>query len=314
MLEIGCARRQLSITTDVNDFVPGINGFLHNAQNRRKSRPPHGNQWIVDEQFHTTVGFGVARMIIVELFRQKEFTLIAAILQARMSSSRFPGKVLEPILGRPMICRQLERVRQSRRLDAIIVATSTDPSDDPIARTVMSENVQCFRGDLDDVLDRVYRAALSTNSDHVVRLTADCPLVDARIIDALIDMHLAEQRDYSSNFLERRYPDGIDAEIISIEALEVAWRESTERSDREHVTPYLYRHSERFNLGSLRCKRDLAALRWTVDHREDLDFVTKVFGALYPESENFSMWDIVELLERRPELSEINSGLSQYAS
>ncbi|MGI9259317.1 MAG: cytidylyltransferase domain-containing protein, partial [Gammaproteobacteria bacterium] len=180
---------------------------------------------------------------------------------------------MEPILGRPMICRQLERVGQSERLDAVIVATSTDPSDDPIASTMMSENVPCFRGDLDDVLDRVYQAALASNVDQVVRLTADCPLVDARIIDALVEMHLAENRDYSSNFLDRRYPDGIDAEIVSIEALEVAWREATESSDREHVTPYLYRHPKRFNLGSLRCERNLAAQRWTVDHREDLDFV-----------------------------------------
>ncbi len=221
---------------------------------------------------------------------------------------------MEPILGRPLICRQLERIKHARRLDVVVVATSTDRSDDPIATAVTSESVKCFRGDLDDVLDRVYRAALSMNADHVVRLTGDCPLVDSRVVDALVDLHVAENRDYSSNFLDRRYPDGIDAEIVSIEALEIAWREATDSSDREHVTPFLYRNPARFSLGSLRCERNLAAKRWTVDHREDLDFVTKVFETLYPGSENFSMWDVVELLEQRPELNEINAGLSQYAS
>ncbi len=240
--------------------------------------------------------------------------MIAAILQARMSSSRLPGKVLKPILGRPMICRQLERIQKAGRLDAVVVATSTDRADDPIAMAVKSANVTCFRGDLDDVLDRVYHAALLVNADHVVRLTADCPLVDPRVIDTLVGLHLAENRDYSSNFLERRFPDGIDAEIVSMAALKIAWREASERSDREHVTPYLYRNSGKFNLGSLRCERDLAAHRWTVDYREDFDFVTKVFEKLYPESANFSMWDVLEMLERQPELSNMNSGISQHSS
>ena len=213
-----------------------------------------------------------------------------------------------------MICRQLERIQQAERLDTITVATSTDRSDDAIAAASAAANVECYRGDLDDVLDRVYRAAVSIEADHVVRLTADCPLSDARIVDALIELHLTEDRDYSSNFLDRRYPDGLDAEIMSIEALEIAWRESSKRSDREHVTPYLYADAERFSLGSLRCERNLAPLRWTVDHPEDLEFVTGVFALLYPKFPNFSMWDVVELLEQRPELGQINSGLSQYTS
>ncbi len=240
--------------------------------------------------------------------------MIAAVLQARMSSSRLPGKVLKPILGQPMICRQLERIQQATSLDSIIVATSSEPVDDPIVKAVAPLNIRCFRGSLDDVLDRFFRAAESSSADHIVRLTADCPLVDSRILDDVVETHLAESRDYTSNFLERRYPDGLDVEIATFRSLEQAWRESTLTADREHVTPFIYRQPGRFSLGSVRCDRDLAAQRWTVDHPEDLEFVTKVFEALYPESTNFSMWNVMELLERRPELEQINAALREYSS
>lgn len=240
--------------------------------------------------------------------------MIAAVLQARMSSARLPGKVLKPILGQPMICRQLERIRQAKHLDSIIVATSEQASDDPIVAAVDALDIGCFRGSLDDVLDRFYRAAASNRADHIVRLTGDCPLVDAQIVDEVIEKHLSEGRDYTSNFLERRYPDGIDVEVFTFQALEQAWQEAELTTDREHVTPFIYRQPERFSLGSLRCDQDLAALRWTVDHPEDLEFVTKVFEALYPDSGIFSMWNVLELLEHRPELAQINAARREYPS
>ena len=240
--------------------------------------------------------------------------MIAAILQARMSSSRLPGKVLEPVLGQPMICRQLERLQQATRLESIIVATSQQPIDDAIVNAVAALNVGCFRGSIDDVLDRFYQAAKSVAANHLVRLTGDCPLTDPRVVDAVIEKHLDESNDYTSNFLERRYPDGIDVEIMTLQSLEKAWLQAKLIPEREHVTPFIHQHPEKFKLGSLRCERNLADLRWTVDYPEDLELITKIFEALYPSKPDFSMWDVIEFLEQHPDLEQINAGRRDIAS
>jgi len=225
--------------------------------------------------------------------------LITAILQARMTSSRLPGKVLEPILGLPMLLRQIERIRKASRLDEIIVATSDQPSDDVIVQAVSSADVDCFRGSLDDVLDRIYQAAKASSPDHIVRLTGDCPLTDPEVIDDLVHQHLKENNDYTSNIVERSYPDGIDVEIMKSSALDQAWKNATRLSDREHVTPYLYRNPKLFSIGVMRCKQDLAELRWTVDNARDLSLIREIFARLYPENPDFSMWDVLELVEQQ---------------
>ena len=174
--------------------------------------------------------------------------MILGILQARASSRRLPGKVLKPILGRPMLERQIERLRRARRLDGLVVATSTDAGDDAIDALCRSLGVECFRGSLEDVLDRFYRAVLRHAPQSAVRLTADCPLADPAVIDRLVELHAAGGYDYTSNTLVRTYPDGLDAEVVALPCLEAAWREAALPSEREHVTPFIYNRPQRFRL------------------------------------------------------------------
>lgn len=229
--------------------------------------------------------------------------MIVGILQARTSSRRLPGKVLKAILGRPMLERQLERLRRVRRFDVLVIATSTDTTDDAIAALCGEMGIGCYRGSLEDVLDRFYRAASLANASTVVRLTGDCPLTDPGLIDSLVDLHLGSEDDYTSNTLKRSYPDGLDAEVMRMSCLEVAWREARLPSEREHVTPFIYRHPERFRLGNLAQQKDLSALRWVVDDPADFDFVASIYAALYPTKPSFGTDDILALLESRPELA-----------
>jgi spore coat polysaccharide biosynthesis protein SpsF len=230
--------------------------------------------------------------------------MILGILQARASSRRLPGKVLKPILGRPMLERQIERLRRARRMAALTVATSTDASDDPIAALCQSLTVECFRGSLDDVLDRFYQAALYASADTVVRLTGDCPLADPDEIDTVIQTHKREGYDYTTNALQpRRIPDGLDVEVIAMPCLEIAWREATLPSEREHVTPFIYNHPERFRFAWQDRPADLSRLRWVVDEPDDFAFVSAVYEALYPADPAFTTADVLALLERRPDIA-----------
>jgi spore coat polysaccharide biosynthesis protein SpsF len=223
--------------------------------------------------------------------------MILAVLQARMSSTRLPGKVLQPVLGQPMIARQLERLRRSRLIDELIVATSVDPSDDPLAQACGDLGVTVFRGDLQDVLSR-FCGVLEARpqATAMVRLTADCPLTDWTLIDALIERHLAQDADYTSNNLpERTWPHGLDAEIVRPAALLRAGREASDPYEREHVMPFLYRRPAEHRLVGLPRSPSLAHLRWTVDYPADLDFVRDVYARLYPANPAFLTDDIVAL-------------------
>lgn len=226
--------------------------------------------------------------------------MILAVLQARMSSSRLPGKVMRPILGRPMIARQLERLNACETLDRIVVATSLDPSDDPLAALCEQLGAPVFRGSLEDVLGRFQGAALAHGpADHVVRLTADCPLADPAVIDACVRLHLARGTAYTSNTLQRTYPDGLDVEVMAAGALAAACAEAADPYEREHVTPFLYRRPERFPIAQLTQARDLSAHRWTVDTAEDLAFVEAVFEALEPGRSGFGQEAVLGLPFRR---------------
>lgn len=233
---------------------------------------------------------------------------IVVVLQARFSSARLPGKVLMPLLGEPMLFRQIERVRRSRLIDRLIVATSQDVSDDRLAEMCRERQIDCFRGDLNDVLDRFYRAAAPHAPLHVVRLTGDCPLADPELIDKVIGFHLEGGFDYSSNTIRPTFPDGLDVEICRFAVLEQAWMEANLPSQREHVTPFMYQQPERFRLGGFTNVSDLSRLRWTVDEADDFELVAMIYDALYPHNPGFTTAEIVAYLDANPELVMINTG------
>jgi spore coat polysaccharide biosynthesis protein SpsF len=230
-----------------------------------------------------------------------------AILQARTSSSRLPGKVLCDLAGAPMLARQLERVARARLLDKIVVATSSDPSDDPLARLVGNLGFALFRGSLDDVLGRFVGAVAAHPAEHVVRLTGDCPLADPDVIDAVVAHHIANAVDATTNSVEPTFPDGLDVEVVRADVLRTAGTEASGPVEREHVTPFVYRHPERFSIQHYKGARDLSGMRWTVDEPADLEFASAVFAALLPSNPTFGMHDVLRLLAARPELAQINS-------
>lgn len=233
--------------------------------------------------------------------------MILAILQARVSSYRLPGKVLEPLLGVPMLLRQIERLQRAQKIDRLLVATSTEPSDDSIEKLCDAHGIECSRGKLNDVLDRFYQAARTANSEHIVRLTADCPLTDPALIDDVIDFYLNENYDYVSNAIEATFPDGLDVEVFRFSCLELAWREATLPSQREHVTPFIHQQPQRFRINHYKNLVDLSHLRWTVDEHKDFELVTKIYEALYPTNPDFSTQDILRLLDKHPELAHLNT-------
>ena len=234
-------------------------------------------------------------------------TKTAAVLQVRTGSSRLPGKALRLLAGAPMLERQIERVRRARRLDELIIATSTRGDDDPIAALCARVGVRCHRGSLEDVLDRVHAAAALAAPSHVVRLTGDCPLADPQLIDRVVAFCIEGGYDYASNTVEPTFPDGLDVEAMRFEALATAWREARLGSEREHVTPFLYKNAQRFRTGSFKAARDLSHLRWTVDEPDDLALAERIYGELYAQNPAFSTHDVLALLERIPELKTLNT-------
>ena len=234
--------------------------------------------------------------------------MILAIIQARMSSTRLPGKVLKPIVGRPMLDLQLERLKRARAIDRLVVATSDQADDDPIAALCEELGIGVFRGSLSDVLAR-YCGALQEfgPADHVVRLTADCPLADPDVIDGCIARHLASGADYTSNGVKRTFPKGLDVEVMTAAALVRAHRNATARDEREHVTMHIYRNQQTFKLAHYVQERQLGSLRWTVDTPEDLKMVTAVYQALYEDNPDFRQADILALIASHPEIAVINA-------
>ncbi|MFT4253643.1 MAG: glycosyltransferase family protein [Caulobacter sp.] len=230
--------------------------------------------------------------------------MIIAVLQARMSSTRLPGKVLADLVGAPMILRQIERLRRIPSLDRLVVATSEDASDDVLAETLEAAGVDLFRGPLDDVLARFAGAVAGfADDDLVLRLTADCPLADPDLIQRLLDHHRAVGADYSATtHPSRTYPIGLDAELTSAGLLRLAAREAADPYEREHVTPFFYRNPERFALDGVMQDADESAVRWTVDLPSDLAFVREVYGALYAANPAFTSDDVRALVAGREDL------------
>lgn len=230
--------------------------------------------------------------------------MVLAILQARMSSTRLPGKVMADLAGAPMILRQIERLNRAPSLRRIVVATSDQPSDDPLARAMEAAGVLVFRGPLDDVLGRFVGALDAFGpADIAARLTADCPLADPGVIEATVALREATGADYAANAGERRtFPKGLDVEVFRVAALRAAAAETRDPYDREHVTPFLYRRPERFALAFHDQAVDEGEVRWTVDRPDDLAFVRAVYEALYPDDPAFTSDDVRAFVRTRPDL------------
>ena len=235
-----------------------------------------------------------------------------AIIQARMASSRLPEKVLLDIAGQPMIVRVVERVKRASTIDRVVIATTTDPSDDPIKDLCEERGYICFRGNQFNVLDRYYRAAQLYNADIVVRITADCPMVDPVEIDHVAQVLLEEKADFAANRLpppwKRTYPIGLDIEVCTYKALERAWKEAERSEELENVMPYLYAEKGRFRTVVIDYEADFGHYRWTVDTREDLELARQVY-AHFDGNDDFSWLDVIDLYDRHPDLILINAGV-----
>lgn len=233
-----------------------------------------------------------------------------AILQARMGSTRFPGKVLADIGGRPMLGRMADRLERARTLAAIAVATTTDAEDDAVARYCDGRGLTCVRGHPTDVLDRFRLAAEQLSAEVIVRLTGDCPVIDPGLVDECVRTFLESEppADLVLNRLpwSRTYPIGLDTEVLSREVLETAWREATQPHQREHVVPYVYESLDRFRMIHLQAEADYGRYRWTVDTPEDLEVIRRVYQA-FGGRDDFDWREILALMEREPQLVEINA-------
>jgi spore coat polysaccharide biosynthesis protein SpsF len=266
---------------------------------------------------------------------------VAAIVQARMGSSRLPGKVLLDICGQAMLTRVVARVQRARAVADVIVATTTDGADEILAAFCKERHIECKRGSQFDVLDRYFQSARAIKAEVIVRITADCPVIDPELIDKIVELVIGDPSisaipaaktegpaiEFATNRLpppwQRTYPIGLDIEVCTFDALARAWHAATEPQQREHVMPYFYEGAQLswvgnqisvgtsprgFRIALLDCEEDLGSFRWTVDTPQDLEFIRQVYGH-FDGRDDFSWKEILELVRRRPELMQINAGV-----
>jgi len=234
---------------------------------------------------------------------------VLAIIQARMGSTRLPGKVLLSLEGKTVIEHVVERVKCAKLVDEVIVATSININNLPLIRVCAEKNIRVFCGSEEDVLDRFFQLAKLLVPAHIVRITADCPVIDPAIIDKIIATHFLENADYTSNTIDETYPDGLDIEIFTYKSLTQAWNEASLSSEREHVTPYIKKHPDLFLLKSIVSDINYADKRWTLDTELDFEFLRSIFNILYKKNHFFSMNDILHLIKKQPSLEKINSNI-----
>ena len=237
---------------------------------------------------------------------------VVTVIQARTGSTRLPNKVLRPLAGAPLLQRIVERVRAAELAGTVVVATTTEPGDDPIEALCAAADIACFRGHPLDLLDRHYRAGLAHGATAVVKIPSDCPLIDPRVIDRVLGHFLAHpgKFDFVSNLHPASYPDGNDVEVMTIDALATAWREASRPLEREHTTPYLWENPDRFRLGNILWERGLdysKSHRWTIDYEEDYQFIRAVYDALYPANPRFGLDDILAFVAANPNVAALNA-------
>ena len=232
---------------------------------------------------------------------------ILAIIQARISSTRLPKKVLLDLEGKTVLEHVVERVNRSKRISEVIVATTINSEDLEIVKLCSNKGIRVFCGSEDDVLDRFYQVAKLIKPKHIVRITADCPMIDPNVIDKTINLHLYQNSDYTCNTLNETFPDGLDVEIFTYEALEKAWKEAILTSEREHVTPYIRKHEEIFKISGLEKKQNLSKKRWTIDEYDDYKFLKVIFKNVYVKNSNFRMNDILKYLRKNPDVERMNN-------
>jgi spore coat polysaccharide biosynthesis protein SpsF len=234
-------------------------------------------------------------------------------VQARMGSTRLPGKVLKEVIGRPLLSYLIERLKRVKEADTLVILTTTQSEDDPIISLCEEESVPWFRGSEENVLERYFQAAKRREVDAIVRITSDCPLIDPKIVDQVIRTYKNSfpSYDFVSNSLERTFPRGQDTEIFSFQALEKAFLSAVNQEEKEHVTVYLYKHPELFKLKNVAHQPSLGNLRWTVDTPEDFKLICLILEKLYPSNPQFNMEDILQLLEKNPDWSLINAHIEQ---
>lgn len=238
---------------------------------------------------------------------------IVCIIQARMGSTRLPGKVLKKICGKTILEHDIDRLKRVKNIDQIVIATTTLEKDNAIVKEADRLNITYYRGSEEDVLSRYYYAAKENNADIVVRITSDCPLLDPEVTESTIQYYLnnKDNYDYVSNTLERTFPRGLDTEVFSFKSLEKAFNESVLIEDREHVTAYIYTNIDKFKLGCYKSESNYSLNRWTLDTNEDFILIKTIYDELYNKNKLFGMNDILELLEVRPEIFEINKEIKQ---
>jgi spore coat polysaccharide biosynthesis protein SpsF len=245
---------------------------------------------------------------------------ILIVIQARNNSTRLPGKIMLPLSGKPLLVRMAERVMSSRIPKEIVIATTTESSDDNIEELCIQNNLNCFRGHPSDLLDRHYKAGLEFGADVVVKIPSDCPLICPDVVDKVLKFFLenSDIYDFVSNLHPATFPDGNDVEIIPAEILKQAYNEAEKSFEREHTTPFIWERPERFRIGNVILESGLdfsMSHRFTIDYTEDYEFIKRVYDELYDEKKIFKLCDIMLLLERMPEIKKINevyAGVNWY--
>ena len=234
------------------------------------------------------------------------------IVQARMASTRLPGKVMLPVLGKTILALMIERLQMIQYQAVLVIATSVNPEDDIIEQEARLLNIPCYRGDQSNLLDRHYQAALLHKADVVLKIPSDCPLIDPRIIDQTLAYFFENTiaHDYVSNLHPATWPDGNDVEIMTIACLKQAWKNAEKSLELEHTTPYIWENPQLFSIGNVSWETGLdysMSHRFTIDYLEDYHFIKRVFEELYPVNKSFSCDDILDLMDRKPEIYQINA-------